>query len=74
MRILFIGPPLYGLLYPLFSLAQAFRVNGHEVPAALPIRPGTLRASPARWRMPTGATAWPPSRAIWRGSTLRRPA
>lgn len=31
MRILFIGPPLYGLLYPLFSLAQAFRVNGHEV-------------------------------------------
>ncbi|EOX5182834.1 hypothetical protein ACPSTZ_005159, partial [Escherichia coli] len=23
-RILFIGPPLYGLLYPLISLAQAF--------------------------------------------------
>ncbi|WP_380180279.1 glycosyltransferase [Kalamiella sp. sgz302252] len=31
MRILFVGPPLYGLLYPVFSLAQAFRVNGHEV-------------------------------------------
>ncbi len=31
MRILFIGPPLYGLLYPVISLAQAFRVNGHEV-------------------------------------------
>ncbi|STW47752.1 protein IroB [Klebsiella pneumoniae] len=31
MRILFIGPPLYGLLYPVLSLAQAFRVNGHEV-------------------------------------------
>ncbi|WP_308461959.1 hypothetical protein, partial [Klebsiella pneumoniae] len=25
MRILFIGPPLYGLLYPVISLAQAFR-------------------------------------------------
>lgn len=34
MRILFIGPPLYGLLYPLFSLAQAFRINGHEVTVA----------------------------------------
>lgn len=31
MRILFVGPPLYGLLYPVFSLAQAFRVQGHEV-------------------------------------------
>lgn len=31
MRILFVGPPLYGLLYPVFSLAQAFRVHGHEV-------------------------------------------
>ncbi|MFZ4834414.1 glycosyltransferase [Rouxiella sp. Mn2063] len=31
MRILFIGPPMYGLLYPILSLAQAFRVNGHEV-------------------------------------------
>lgn len=31
MRILFVGPPLYGLLYPLLSLAQGFRVNGHEV-------------------------------------------
>lgn len=27
MRILFVGPPLYGLLYPVLSLAQAFRVN-----------------------------------------------
>lgn len=34
MRILFIGPPLYGLLYPVLSLAQAFRVNGHEVVVA----------------------------------------
>lgn len=34
MRILFIGPPLYGLLYPLLSLAQAFRANGHEVVVA----------------------------------------
>lgn len=31
MRILFIGPPLYGLLYPVLSLAQAFRANGNEV-------------------------------------------
>lgn len=31
MRILFVGPPLYGLLYPVLSFAQAFRVNGHEV-------------------------------------------
>lgn len=31
MRILFVGPPLYGLLYPVLSPAQAFRVNGHEV-------------------------------------------
>ncbi len=31
MRILFIGPPLYGLLYPMISLAQGFRLNGHEV-------------------------------------------
>jgi UDP:flavonoid glycosyltransferase YjiC (YdhE family) len=34
MRILFVGPPLYGLLYPVLSLAQAFRVNGHEVVVA----------------------------------------
>lgn len=27
MRILFVGPPLYGLLYPVLSLAQAFRVT-----------------------------------------------
>lgn len=25
------GPPLYGLLYPIVSLAQAFRVSGHDV-------------------------------------------
>lgn len=31
MRILFVGPPLYGLLYPVLSLAQAFRVNGQPV-------------------------------------------
>jgi UDP:flavonoid glycosyltransferase YjiC (YdhE family) len=31
MRILFISPPLYGLLYPVLSLAQAFRINGHGV-------------------------------------------
>jgi UDP:flavonoid glycosyltransferase YjiC (YdhE family) len=31
VRVLFIGPPLYGLLYPILSLAQGFRVNGHEV-------------------------------------------
>ncbi|WP_380180754.1 glycosyltransferase [Kalamiella sp. sgz302252] len=31
MRILFIGPPLYGLLYPILSLAQGFRAEGHEV-------------------------------------------
>lgn len=31
MRVLFIGPPLYGLLYPLISLAQGFRADGHEV-------------------------------------------
>lgn len=34
MRVLFIGPPLYGLLYPIISLAQGFRVNGHEVVVA----------------------------------------
>lgn len=34
MRILFIGPPLYGLLYPLLSLAQAFRASGHDVVVA----------------------------------------
>ncbi|HAS1135169.1 TPA: glycosyltransferase [Enterobacter cloacae] len=34
MRILFIGPPLYGLLFPVLSLAQAFRVNGHEIVVA----------------------------------------
>ncbi|MCF6615188.1 hypothetical protein, partial [Escherichia coli] len=28
MRILFVGPPLYGLLYPVLSLAQAFHVSG----------------------------------------------
>lgn len=31
MRVLFIGPPLYGLLYPILSLAQGFRAQGHEV-------------------------------------------
>ncbi|ROP63024.1 UDP:flavonoid glycosyltransferase YjiC (YdhE family) [Enterobacter sp. BIGb0383] len=31
MRILFIGPPLYGLLYPILSFAQGFRANGDEV-------------------------------------------
>ncbi len=30
MRILFVGPPLYGLLYPVLSWRK-FRVNGHEV-------------------------------------------
>ena len=31
MKILVIGPPMYGLLYPMLSLAQAFRVAGHQV-------------------------------------------
>lgn len=31
MRILFVGPPLDGLLYSVLSLTQAFRVNGYEV-------------------------------------------
>lgn len=31
MRVLVIGPPLYGLLYPVISLAQGFRTAGHEV-------------------------------------------
>ncbi len=30
MRILFVGPPLSGLLYPVLSLETAFRGNGHE--------------------------------------------
>ncbi|MFC8516108.1 glycosyltransferase [Streptomyces sp. NPDC057257] len=34
MRVLFVGPPLYGLLYPVLSLAQAFRTEGHEVVVA----------------------------------------
>lgn len=34
MRILFVGPPLYGLLFPLLSFAQGFRANGHEVVVA----------------------------------------
>lgn len=34
MRVLVIGPPLYGLLYPMVSLAQAFRSAGHEVVVA----------------------------------------
>ncbi|TSI14546.1 nucleotide disphospho-sugar-binding domain-containing protein [Brevibacterium aurantiacum] len=34
MRVLFVGPPLYGLLYPIVSLAQAFRVSGHDVVVA----------------------------------------
>lgn len=34
MRVLSIGPPLYGLLYPLLSLAQAFRLAGHDVVVA----------------------------------------
>ncbi|MGO2643234.1 MULTISPECIES: nucleotide disphospho-sugar-binding domain-containing protein [Brevibacterium] len=28
------GPPLYGLLYPIVSLAQSFRVSGHDVVVA----------------------------------------
>ncbi len=27
MRILFVGPPLYGLLYPVLSLAQRFALT-----------------------------------------------
>ncbi|WP_327664449.1 MULTISPECIES: glycosyltransferase [unclassified Streptomyces] len=34
MRVLFVGPPLYGLLYPVLSLAQAFRAEGHDVVVA----------------------------------------
>lgn len=34
MRVLFVGPPLYGLLYPVLSLAQAFRSAGHDVVVA----------------------------------------
>ncbi|MZD05146.1 DUF1205 domain-containing protein [Streptomyces sp. SID5785] len=34
MRVLFVGPPLYGLLYPVLSLAQAFRTEGHDVVVA----------------------------------------
>lgn len=34
MKVLVIGPPLYGLLYPVLSLAQAFRAAGHEVVVA----------------------------------------
>ncbi|GAA3885990.1 salmochelin biosynthesis C-glycosyltransferase IroB [Gibbsiella dentisursi] len=34
MRVLFIGPPLFGLLYPIISFAQAFRTSGHEVVVA----------------------------------------
>ncbi|MEV1021886.1 glycosyltransferase [Streptomyces sp. NPDC050264] len=32
--MLFVGPPLYGLLYPVLSLAQAFRADGHDVVVA----------------------------------------
>lgn len=31
MRVLVIGPPLYGLLYPVISLAQGLRASGHDV-------------------------------------------
>lgn len=31
MKVLVVGPPMYGLLYPVLSLAQAFRVAGHQV-------------------------------------------
>ncbi|MEU2794585.1 nucleotide disphospho-sugar-binding domain-containing protein [Streptomyces sp. NPDC007100] len=31
MRVLFAGPPFFGLLYPLVPLAQAFRAAGHDV-------------------------------------------
>lgn len=34
MRVLFIGPPLFGLLFPVISFAQAFRISGHEVMVA----------------------------------------
>lgn len=34
MKVLLIGPPLYGLLFPLATLAQAFRAAGHEVVVA----------------------------------------
>jgi UDP:flavonoid glycosyltransferase YjiC (YdhE family) len=34
MRVLFVGPPLYGLLYPVISFAQGFRVHGHDVVVA----------------------------------------
>lgn len=34
MKVLVIGPPLYGLLYPVVSLAQAFRASGHETVVA----------------------------------------
>lgn len=31
MRVLFAGPPFYGLLYPMVPLAHAFRSAGHDV-------------------------------------------
>ncbi|MEV0266737.1 nucleotide disphospho-sugar-binding domain-containing protein [Streptomyces sp. NPDC050617] len=31
MRVLFAGPPFFGLLYPMVPLAQAFRAAGHDV-------------------------------------------
>ncbi|MEU7180504.1 MULTISPECIES: nucleotide disphospho-sugar-binding domain-containing protein [Streptomyces] len=31
MRVLFAGPPFFGLLYPMVPLAQALRAAGHEV-------------------------------------------
>lgn len=31
MRVLFAGPPFFGLLYPMIPLAQALRAAGHEV-------------------------------------------
>ncbi|MCP3424546.1 DUF1205 domain-containing protein [Rothia sp. AR01] len=34
MRVLVIGPPLYGLLFPVLSLAQGFRADGHDVVVA----------------------------------------
>lgn len=34
MKVLVVGPPLYGLLFPIASLAQAFRSAGHEVVVA----------------------------------------
>ncbi|MEK8174918.1 hypothetical protein NKH77_55195 [Streptomyces sp. M19] len=31
MRVLFVGPPFFGLLYPMVPLAHALRAGGHDV-------------------------------------------